>query len=79
MSNIQQIPLANILKTIASQHDERTDFHTLGEQAQRDVAVTTALELIRSYSNNSLTLNSHLQNLSRYADEIQNALKLNNN
>lgn len=53
-------------------------YDRLQESTKRNIAVGAALELIlgRVSSSASVHLSEELQNLSRYADQIQDALKL---
>lgn len=54
-------------------------YHAVGPDAQRAIAVSAALELIQtrlSASSASSTLRNELENLSAYADQIQEALKV---
>ncbi|WP_210468641.1 hypothetical protein [Vibrio crassostreae] len=89
MSNSQNIStFKNILMTIVDADDPnlRTEYHYLSDQTKRELAVTAALELIKSdvsasYSTGgtslkgSYALEKHMGNLSEYTEQILEALK----
>jgi hypothetical protein len=53
-------------------------FSHFDEKLKRQVAVTAALELINANVGNG-SIKDHMNNLSRYADQILNAMKVNDN
>lgn len=59
--------------SISHYHHEETS-----DESRRAMAVACALQLIATASSSSGKVSSYLTHLSRYTDEIQNALKLNN-
>ena len=70
----------------AKDPDLRTEYHYLSDQTKRELAVTAALELIKSdvsasystggtSSKGTYALEKHLDNLSEYTEQILKALK----
>ena len=74
------VSFADYLKSQFTNSKTYSYYHKSDELDQRAIAVSCALELIRAQvsSGSGYQLNSQLDQLSTFADQIQAALKVNN-